>query len=370
MVRRTAGAFEPTLTGRIVLTFLFLAFWGAWALRSNEVFFVVCAIGATLLLSGLVTYVATARLEVERDLPARVFAGEAFDVRLRIRNRSRWRPACGLSFRDTLQVGEAGETTLPVLPPGRTVEVAYVKRMHRRGVYTLAATLVSSRFPFGLFERRVLLESPAQLVVLPALGRLRRRAQRDLTVRAADPVAARHARDGEEEFHSLREYRAGDNPRHIHWRTSARVGTLVRRVMRQEAAHDLTVLLDTCVGGLDADLRQRNLERAVSCAATLLAHAAARGRRAAVHFAGGAARHSGSRAGLLPALEALAALEPGSVTPGSLVASAALGRTHACVLLSLAGDAPDAHEAAARRGLRLAVWDVSRPDFARYFGKR
>ena len=31
----------------------------------------------------------------------RVFAGAPFDVRLRIRNRSRWRPALGLTFRDT-----------------------------------------------------------------------------------------------------------------------------------------------------------------------------------------------------------------------------------------------------------------------------
>ena len=365
---------EPTLGGRLVLTFLVLSTIFAVLLRNNQVIFVTTTILATVLMSFLLTCVSASRLSVKRYLPRRVFAGAPFDVRLRVRNESRWRPALGLGFLDALQVSEPGGITrgpaLSVLPPRRTVEVKYVKRIHRRGVYTVVNTLAATRFPFGIFERRLLTQSPGRLVVLPALGRLRRAARRDLDRRASQPEAVRHAREGNEEFHSLREYRPGDNPRHIHWRTSARVNKLMRRVMREEATEDLTVLLDTCVDGLDAQLRQRHFEKAVSCAATLVAHAAARGRRARLYFPGGSASHGGTRMGLLPALEALAGVETGRVPASRLVTGAPVGRRESALLLSLGGKAAGARQAAAARGIRLRVWDVSDNGFGRYFVRR
>jgi hypothetical protein len=139
---------EPTLGGRLVLTFLVLSTIFAVLLRNNQVIFVTTTILATVLMSFLLTCVSASRLSVKRYLPRRVFAGAPFDVRLRVRNDSRWRPALGLGFLDALQVSEPGGITrgpaLPVLPPRRTVEVAYVKRIHRRGVYTVVNTLAAS----------------------------------------------------------------------------------------------------------------------------------------------------------------------------------------------------------------------------------
>jgi len=372
MVRRggSGRVFEPTLAGRIALTFLFLGFWGAWAVRSNQVFFVACAVAGTVLASAVVTRFAAGRLSVRRDLPARVYAGAEFEVALCVRNESRWRPALDVAFLDTLQVSEQAGEVVRVVPPQSEVEVRYRKRMHRRGIYTLRYTLVATRFPFGLFERRVMLENPARLVVLPALGRLRRDAYREFRRRDRSPAQALRAREGAQEFHSLREHRPGDNPRLIHWRTSARAGELVRRVMRHESAQDVTVLLDTCVAGFDAEIRQRNLERAISCAATLLVHAQRRGRRAAVHFPGGSAAHRGGRSGLLGALEVLAARSSGRAGPATLVERAPVGGASTVVLLSLAGTAEDARHAAAARGIDLKVWDVGHPAFEGYFTRR
>lgn len=364
---------EPTLGGRIVLTFLVIACCFAVLLRNNQVLFVTSAITATVFLSGVVTFLSAGRISVERALPSRVFAGASFDVRLRVRNASRWRPALGLGFLDALQMPDVHALSrgpvLPVLPPGAAVEVSYARRIHRRGVYTVVNTLALTRFPFGIFERRVLARSPARLVVLPALGRLRRATERDLARRVASR-AVRRMRGGTEEFESLREYRPGDNPRHIHWRTSARAGRLVRRVLRDEDGGDLHVLLDTCVAGFDAEARGRNVERAISCAATLLAHAAARGRRATLHFPGGSAAHAGTRAGLLKALEALAELQPSTAPVEEVLAAAQLPRGTAALLLSLAGPAEASRRAATSRGIALRVWDLGNPAFERLFVRR
>jgi len=225
-------------------------------------------------------------------------------------------------------------------------------------------------FPFSTFEHRALFPCRSRLVVLPALGRLRRGGLRILSRKVLTPIAIRSRREGEEEFHSLREYLTGDNPRHIHWKTSARAGTLMRRVMRREAAEEMTVLLDTHAGGLEAETRRRNLEIAISCAATLLADAVRRGRHARVLFPGGGAGHAGTRSGLFTALEILAAIRPGAVDCQALIQRTPLRRGGAVVLLSLAGPALEARKAAAIRGIPIRVWDLLDPSFQRYFVRR
>lgn len=366
---------ELTLAGKVTLTFLAIAFCIALLHGSNPVLFVVSCLAATVLLSMALTYASTGRLAVERSLPERVFTGAPFDVRLRVKNRSRWRPALGLGFLDAFQISRPGELTcgpvLPVLPPGRTAEIAYRKRVHRRGVYQVVNFVAATNFPFALFERRVLLRTaPSQLVVLPALGRLRRAGRKDLAARLAQPRESRLNIDGREEFHSLRDYRAGDSLRLVHWKTSARVGKLMRRVMQDESGEDLHVLLDTRVGGLAAETRERNLERAVSCAATLIAEAARRGRRAAVHFHGGCAKHHGLLQGVMPVLEVLAGVEATEIGLAEVVRGLRLRKSSSLLALSLMGPAHDARRAARACGLTLRVWDVGHPEFPRLFTKR
>src|SRR5438445_186493 len=48
----------------------------------------------------------------------------------------------------------------------------------------------------------------------------------------------------EAEFHGLRQFRAGDSPRWIHWRTSARTGELVVREFDHGTHNDLVLILE------------------------------------------------------------------------------------------------------------------------------
>jgi uncharacterized protein (DUF58 family) len=367
--------FELTVIGKLAVTFLVILFCWALLQDANPVLFVVSCLLATVLCSMLLSYFGTARLQVRRSLPERVFAGAPFDVRLLVRNASRWRPALGLGFKDAIQISPTGEFTcgplLNVLPPRGEVLVAYSKRIHRRGIYRIANFVAATSFPFGLSERRVLLQSEAaRLVVLPALGRLRQAGERNLAEQLALPLVVRRSREGQEEFESLRQYRPGDNPRLIHWKTTARARQLMRRVMQAESTRDLNVLLDTCVSGLDGEERLRHLEKAVSCAATLLVEAARRGRRAAVHYPGGSVRHQGNMRAVIPSLEGLAGVRGGSRTVAALMARAKVPAGSRALLLSLQGPAREARRAAAARGINLTVWDVSQASFARYFRRR
>jgi uncharacterized protein (DUF58 family) len=100
---------------------------------------------------------------------------------------------------------------------------------------------------------------------------------------------------GEPEFHGVREYRQGDNPRWIHWRRSARTGQLVIR--EHTVVHDsqLIVVLDPWPSpgtepggrrrpsghrrGAARHARDPRVERLISAAATALCEALDRGHR-------------------------------------------------------------------------------------------
>jgi uncharacterized protein (DUF58 family) len=52
-------------------------------------------------------------------------------------------------------------------------------------------------------------------------------------------------RSGADEFYGVKEFRAGDNPRWIHWKRTARTGALVAKEMVQIAPPRIVVLVDT-----------------------------------------------------------------------------------------------------------------------------
>jgi len=79
---------------------------------------------------------------------------------------------------------------------------------------------------------------------------------------------ARHTRRRlalEAEFHGLRQFRPGDSPRWIHWRTSARTGELVVREFDHGTHHDLLLILEPYAPAADSNC----VEAAVSLAATI-----------------------------------------------------------------------------------------------------
>ncbi|MCO6011661.1 DUF58 domain-containing protein [Actinoallomurus purpureus] len=72
-------------------------------------------------------------------------------------------------------------------------------------------------------------------------------------------------------FHALREYVVGDDLRHIHWRSSARTGTLMVRQLVDASMPQTTIVVDT---GADAYADPDDFELAVDAAASVAAGAA------------------------------------------------------------------------------------------------
>jgi uncharacterized protein (DUF58 family) len=163
-----------------------------------------------------------------------------------------------------------------------TGHATYRGRLMERGRYRFGPLRLSTRFPLGLVRRIITCDQRATLLVCPRLGRLSPafHRSRHQIVGATHRSHRRGLAEGE--FHSLRDWRAGDSRRWIHWRTSARRGGLVVRQFEQQQHADLTILIDLWQpqvrqAATDDAAQRHAVELAVSFAATVAAEACRRG---------------------------------------------------------------------------------------------
>jgi uncharacterized protein (DUF58 family) len=193
-----------------------------------------------------------------------------------------------------------------------------------RGKYLFRSLELVTRSPFGLMERRVTIPAPDQLLVYPTVGQLSRRWH--LVERQVSETSRgqRHDRRAlQQEYHGLREYRSGDSPRWIHWRTSARIGKPMIKEFEQQHQQDLAVLIDPWLPRSKVTPDQREcLEKVIRFAATVcLETCRHRGRRLLLGWTGptpGVRQGPASVKLLHELLEQLAVMRP--ATEGSLAA--------------------------------------------------
>jgi uncharacterized protein (DUF58 family) len=111
----------------------------------------------------------------------------------------------------------------------------------RRGEHPIGPYLLVHGDPWSVV-RRIVHRTPAgSLTVLPRTYPVGRRR---LTAASTEESMMTSRRPGDEQFHALRDYVLGDEPRMVHWRSSARVGHLVVRQQVAAAESGTTVVLD------------------------------------------------------------------------------------------------------------------------------
>ena len=187
------------------------------------------------------------RLKVVRTLSDdRVSQGAPVTVRLSVTNEG-----TGLEevlvedlIPHSLELVKGEPRLLTSLPSGGAVELEYTV-CGNRGHFDFQSVRVTVSDQLGLFRRRTALPVPGQLVVLPAVLKLRRMAIRPFRTRAyAGPVPARRGGSGVE-FFGVREYQLGDPLRWINWRVSARhPHSLFANEFEQERIADVGLILD------------------------------------------------------------------------------------------------------------------------------
>lgn len=233
------------------------------ALGYPEVALVATA-GLVALLVGLVTVGRRPRLRVRRTIePARVTRGQRAYGQLEVEN-------VGLTATGPLVAVEhkGGGAPLgieiPRLRRGAEVTKHYRLPTGVRGVIPIGPLEVTRQDPFGLFVRTQHQGEATELWVRPVVHPLS-----TLPVgstRSLDGPDQDHAPHGSITFDRLREWQMGDDPRHVHWRSTARTGVLMVREHVDTSLPRLTVVLDDRRDACSPD----DFEESVEVAASIL----------------------------------------------------------------------------------------------------
>jgi len=222
-LRKITSAIRPLAW---VLMALAVGFWVLGQIAGWSEFTIAAVVIAIAVALCPLFLIGRTAYDVALDLArTRVVVGERAVGALTLANRG---TRAILPSRVVLPVGSGrGEFGIQRLAPGEEAEELFAIPTQKRGVVKVGPVSVVRGDPLGLFERAHRRDDPVDLFVHPrtvlfdgqSLGYLR-----DLE----GLPAADLSRD-DVSFHALLEYQPGDDLRHVHWRSTARTGTMMVR---------------------------------------------------------------------------------------------------------------------------------------------
>jgi uncharacterized protein (DUF58 family) len=239
-------------------------------------------------------------VRVERAAFHSVTVGQDLRLSYQVTNQKRFLPSLAVEL---LEAGLPNRAFIAHLPGRASTTARSVNGFVRRGIYPLGTVTLSTSFPFGLFRKERDVEIPGEVVVYPRTDRRVRPPLSGAGRETRTGAAARGALGARGDYRSLHAYRAGDDPKDIHWRSSARSREPVVRDYERDGSQTRWIVLDTrAEPGEPAEV-------AVEVAAALLAGAHAE-RRPFALVAGGALLEPGDgSAHLERALDMLARVD-------------------------------------------------------------
>lgn len=263
-----------TREGR-VFVFVTIGVGAAAVNTGNNLLYLVLGLMLSLILvSGVLSDLVLLEIEGLRVLPSRAFAGGPALVEIALANGKTRLPSFSLEVEDQaeglptdrrcyfLKVEAAGEQ-----------RATYRRELPRRGVVRFTGLRLSTRYPFGLFDKWRLIPLASELLVFPQIDTS---ARAPTLASGGEGSPDRAVRGPGIEPAGLRDYRLGDEARSLHGRRSAALGKLVVREREREASRTLTIALDDAIDVADT-LAFARFERAISRVAGIVVDAHAHG---------------------------------------------------------------------------------------------
>jgi uncharacterized protein (DUF58 family) len=286
---------------------------------NNLLFLILACLVSVILMSGILSSVALAGVDLRVDLPEHIFAGQIVRATVELTNDKLTLPSFALRVEAVVvrnsQAAALLETPVyfPYLPRQQSMKQSVPVTFLKRGMHVQDSFRIVTRFPFGFLQksRRIALKSEA--LVYPSVES---NAELSEIFPGIEGSIESYSKGRGQDLHALREYVPTDSASHVHWKASARAGSLMVREFAREDDCRILLVLDPHPGdspssaGSGADER---FERAVTLCAGIAWHFYER--NAYLQF-----RSSGIETSLAPAediifpiLRHLALAEPQSV---------------------------------------------------------
>jgi uncharacterized protein (DUF58 family) len=335
----------PTREVYALAVLTLLIFFVAFNLQSGWVYAVDALLVGLLIAGFLSAQHAVRKISIRRSLPAEAVEGASIGVALVL-------GATGFGRRFFVEVLDAvpglqpAEVFVPAVDPRQGARARYMTTALRRGVHRAATARVRSGGLAGIFAASREVSAPGEITIYPRYWKISRFPLGGWT--SAPQSAGLTRRQGGLEFHGLRDYRPGDSLRHVHWRSSARRGSLMVREFEQEIPGSVTLVIDTRPDVQRGGEVENTFETLLRAAASVTWYITSRGGAVRL-LAATPADPLDLTGGWRPILQALAGLRAeGRLPPAALLRFVAISGTPSAIVLT-----PDPRALAAP-GLHIA----------------
>ena len=270
--------YKITRGGALFILAIVLVGMAAIASANNLLFLILASMLATLLVSGFVSRLCLAGLQLDFLVPEHIPSGRSVPGKLYVRNQKWLMPSFSIRVEGIRQPNSPtlkSGVYFPLIAGGATLEETVEVRFPKRGAYRQNSFAFLTSFPFGFLEKSARVTLGREMIVYPSIDPWP--GFDDLLAGIAGEIET-HYRGLGRDFYRIRPYEALESARHLDWKASAHTGALQVREFAREQERTVEMFLDRDVPPqLDAWF-----EYTVDCCAFLAWSLSAQG--ASIHF--------------------------------------------------------------------------------------
>ena len=311
--------YKITPAGWIYISGTLLIALAALNTGNNLLFLILACLISIILMSGLLSSICLTGVELHLEMPEHIFAGQPERATVELKNEKLTMPSFSLMV-EAVKPKDADSATamlqskvyFPHLPRQEALRQRVPVTFPRRGVYRQDTFRIVTRFPFGFLQKARRLEMKKEVLVYPNVETVSDFSE----IFAGIEGALESMNKGRgQDLYALREYLPNDSARHVHWKASARLGSLMVREFTLEEDFRVLLVLDPHLPPGTAippspEIRNQRFERAVTLCAGLAWHFYERGTHLQYRSPGLETPLGSAGENIFPILQHLAKVQP------------------------------------------------------------
>jgi uncharacterized protein (DUF58 family) len=214
---------------------------------NNLLFLILASLIAVILMSGILSSITLSGVAMRLELPEHIFAGQPVRAQIELENEKLTLPSFSLRVEAITPKNVPPAALLetpayfPYLPKRDSVRQSVPITFASRGAYRQDAFRIVSRFPFGFLQKSRRIELQTETLVYPSVEPAHEFFE---ILPALQGALESLNKGGGHDLYALRGYVPNDSARHVHWKASARLGSLMVREFTHEEDCRVLLVLD------------------------------------------------------------------------------------------------------------------------------
>jgi uncharacterized protein (DUF58 family) len=266
--------YKITRNGWIYISGLILVALAALNTGNNLLFLILACLIAIVLMSGVLSSITLSGISMQLELPEHIFASQPVRAAVQLKNEKLTLPSFSLRVEAAKAKGSAAPAFLetpvyfPYVPKREHSHQNVPLTFPRRGVYRQDAFRIVTGFPFGFLQKSRQIPLRTEALVYPSVEPTQELFQ---ILPGLEGALESLSKGRGQDLYALRDYIPTDSARHVHWKASARLGSLMVREFAREDDWRVLLVLDPHVpaGGRASNnaIQTERFERAVTLCA-------------------------------------------------------------------------------------------------------